>query len=48
MPKNDEEYTVNWRKYIADMITRMQEVVDASSKKQIEKKLLHDFGNHYS
>lgn len=48
MPKNNEEYTVNWRKNIADMITGMQEVVDASSKKQIEKKFLHYFGNHHS
>ena len=46
MPKNDQEYNVNWRKNIVDMITRMQ-VVDASSKKQTEKNSLQCLGKHY-
>ena len=46
MPKNDQEYNVNWRKNIVDMITRMQ-VVDASSKKQTEKNSLQCLGKQY-
>ena len=37
MPKNDDEYNVNWRKNIVDMITKIW-VVDASLKRQIERK----------
>ena len=40
MPKNDDEYNVNWRKNIVDMITKIR-VVDATLKRQIERKSLH-------
>ena len=32
IPKNDDEFNMNWRKSVADMIIKMR-VVDASSKK---------------
>ena len=47
MPKNDDEYNVNWRKNIVDMITKIQ-VVYASLKGQIERKSLHFCEKHYS
>ena len=46
MPKNDDEYNVNWRKNIVDMITKIR-VVDASLKRQIERKSLHFCEKHY-
>ena len=39
-PKKDDEYNVNWRKNIVDMITKIR-VVDATLKRQIERKSLH-------
>ena len=45
-PKNDDEYNVNWRKNIVDMITKIR-VVDAGLKRQIEKKSLHFCEKHY-
>ena len=38
MPKNDDEYNVNWRKNIVNMITKIR-VVDAGLKRQIERSL---------
>ena len=32
IPKNDDEFNMNWRKNVADMIIKMR-VVDANSKK---------------
>ena len=46
MPKNDDEYNVNWRKNIVDMVTKIR-VVDASLKRQIEKKSLRFCEKHY-
>ena len=46
MPKNDDEYNVNWRKNIVDMITKIQ-VVNASLKRQIERKSLHFSEKHF-
>ena len=46
MPKNDDEYNVNWRKNIIDMITKIR-VVGASLKRQIERKSLHFCEKHY-
>ena len=46
MPKNDDEYNVNWRKSIVVMITRIQ-VVDASLKRQIGRKSLHFCEKHH-
>ena len=40
MPKNDDEYSVNWRKNIVDMTTKIR-MVDASLKRQTERKSLH-------
>ena len=45
-PKKDDEYNVNWRKNIVDMITKIR-VVDASLKRQIEMKSLHFCEKHY-
>ena len=45
-PKNDDEYSVNWRKNIVDRITKIR-VVDASLKRQIERKSLHFCEKHY-
>ena len=45
-PKKDDEYNVNWRKNIVDMITKIR-VVDASLKRQIERKSLHFCEKHY-
>ena len=33
MPKNDDEYIVNWRKNIVDMITKIR-LVDAGDKQE--------------
>ena len=46
MPKNDDEDNVNWRKNVVDMITKMR-VVDASLKRQMERKSLHFCEKHY-
>ena len=46
MPKNDDEYNVNQRKNIDDMITKIR-VVDASLKRQFERKSLHFCEKHY-
>ena len=46
MPKNDDEYSVNWRKNIVDMITKIR-VVDASLKRKIERKSLYFCEKHY-
>ena len=46
MPKSDDKYNVNWRKNISDMITKLR-VVDASLKRQIERKSLHFYEKHY-
>ena len=46
MPKNSDEYDVNWRKNIVDMITKIR-LVDASLKRQIERKSLHFCEKHY-
>ena len=46
MPKNDDKYYVNWRENIVDMITEIQ-VVDASLKRQIERRSLHFCEKHY-
>ena len=46
MPKNDDEYNVNWRKNIVSMITKIR-VVDASLQRQIERISLHFCENHY-
>ena len=46
MLKNDDKYNVNWRKNIVDMITKIR-VVDASLKRQIERKSLHFREKHY-
>ena len=46
MPKNDDEYYVNWRKSIVDMITKTR-VVDASLKRQIKRRSLHFCEKHY-
>ena len=40
MPKNDDEYNVNWRKNIVDMITKIR-VLDVSLRRQIKRKSLH-------
>ena len=45
--KNNDEYNVNWRKNIVDMITKIR-VVDASLKRQIERRSLHFCEKHYS
>ena len=47
MPKNDDEYNVIWKKDIFSMITKIR-VVDASLKRQIERKSLHFCKKHYS
>ena len=47
MPKKDDEYNVNWRTNIVDMISKIR-VVDASLKRQIERKSLHFCEKHYS
>ena len=46
MLKNDDEYNVNWRKNIVDMVTKTR-VVDASLKTQIKRKSLHFCEKHY-
>ena len=46
MPKNDDGYNLNWRKNIVNMITKIR-VVDASLKRQIERKSLHFCEKHY-
>ena len=46
MPKNDDEYNVNWRKNIVDMITKIR-VVHSSLKRQIERKSLNFYEKHY-
>ena len=46
MPKDDDEYNENWRKNIVGMINKMR-VVDASLKRQIERKSLHFCEKHY-
>ena len=46
MPNNDDEYNVNWRKNIVDMIAKIR-VVDASLKRQIERKSLHFCEKNY-
>ena len=46
MPKNDDDYNVNWRKNIADMITKIR-VVNASLKRKIEMKSLRFCEKHY-
>ena len=46
MRKSDDEYNVNRRKNIADIITKIR-VVDASLKRQIERKSLHICEKHY-
>ena len=46
IPKNDDEYSVNSRKNIVDMITKIR-VADASLKRQIERKSLHFCEKHY-
>ena len=46
MPKNSDKYDVNWRKNIVDMITKIR-LVDASLKRQIERKSLHFCEKHY-
>ena len=46
MPKNDDEHNVNWRKNIVDVITKIR-VVNASLKRQTERKSLHFCENHY-
>ena len=46
MAKNDDEYNVNWRKIIVDIITKIR-VVDANLKRQIERKSLHFCEKHY-
>lgn len=38
MPKKDDEFNMNWRKNIADMVTKIQ-VVDANLKRQAERPL---------
>ena len=44
LPKDDDEYNVNWRKNIVGKITK---VVDASLKRQIDRKSLHFCEKHY-
>ena len=46
LPKNSDEYDVNWRKNIVDMITKIR-LVDASLKRQSERKSLHFCEKHY-
>ena len=46
MPKNNDEYNVNWRKNITDMITKIR-VIAASLKRQIERKSLHFCEKNY-
>ena len=46
MPKSDDEYNVNWRKNIVVMISKIR-MVDASLKKQIERKSLNFCENPY-
>ena len=46
MPKDDDGYNLNWRKNIVNMITKAR-VVDASLKRQIERKSLHFCEKHY-
>ena len=46
MPKNNDEYNMNWRKNIVDMITKIR-VADASLKRQIERKSPHFCETHY-
>lgn len=38
MPKKDDEFNMNWRKNIVDMVTKIQ-VVDANLKRQAESSL---------
>ena len=45
MPKNDDEYNVNWRKNIVDMITKIRVVV-ASLNGEIERKSLYFCEKH--
>ena len=45
IPKDNDEYNVNWRKNIVDMITKIR-VVDASLKRKIERSL-HLCEEHY-
>ena len=52
LPKDDDEYNVNWRKNIVGKITkvvdaRSLQVVDASLKRQIDRKSLHFCEKHY-
>ena len=46
MPKNDDEYNVNWGKNIVHMITKIW-VVDTCLKRQIQRKSLHFCDKHY-
>ena len=46
IPKNNDEHNVNWRKNVVDMITKIR-VVDASLKRQTERKSLHLYEKHY-
>ena len=46
MPKNDDEYNVNWRRNIVDLTTKTR-VVDASLERQIERKSLQFCEKHY-
>ena len=46
VPNNDDEYNVNWRKNIVDMMTKTR-VVDASLKRPIKRKSLHFCEKHY-
>ena len=46
MPKNDDEYNVNWRRNIVDLTTKIR-VVDASLERQIERKSLQFCEKHY-
>ena len=47
MLKINDEYNVNWRKNIVDIITKIR-VVDVSLKRQIERKSLHFCEKRYS
>ena len=38
MPKKDDEFNMNWRKNIVDMVTKIQ-VIDANLKRQAERSL---------
>ena len=46
MPKNDDEYNMNRRNNIIDMITKIQ-VFGASLKRQVERKSLHFSEKYY-